>query len=643
MSDSKVITQTFSYQPITDKDGIRLIVLHPASPHSNEIHCSLVNTTISRCDYELIEPYTTLSYVWGDATNLKVIFIHNAPLQITSSLHSALKNIRDATRPMRIWADAICINQNDGLEKDQQVKIMGKIYATAHHTIIFLGDFDIDIGFNNALDPPTELTQDQKNMILSRPWFRRVWIFQELVLSKDPWVQIGKSRLRWNEFFKLLTQGLFTSPNTDFDESLQILRDMHAARQNQIMWPPVQSPIVKLVSDRRRMGASDARDMIWAHVGLASDDERRQFPELQSNYENMSLAKLYNDFACHQIEQRQSFRAILHHLDLSTENRLDGLASWAPDWRKAKPTFSLDPFWDRPGLDALMEEWDSDELQGQKLRLYPVMTAIPQGRGAFASTDLPILLHIGTSMATVVKHTRPLSFKSFPAEQLADLTSRYTVLIDRYVFYREQIKLRLIMDDDRRKRRELFDEIYGAWVSVVQDENILSNRLCPSGLRERDSLFLNRIGISKVREPSFPEGWLVASLRPDFDKSFIEGRCLAVLSNRDLILTSPNVRVGDFLYHEKGNFSLDSVSLDAYLNGPRFLPLLLRPYPSLYEDMNDSVRTLMKEAPKCWDWPSSDVNMNSIPIFHCEIVGRAFLHQDNKWFGGGDVIIFAIH
>lgn len=36
--------------------------------------------------------------------------------------------------------------------------------------------------------------------ILARPWFARTWILQELVLSADPWIQIGETRVRWDLF-----------------------------------------------------------------------------------------------------------------------------------------------------------------------------------------------------------------------------------------------------------------------------------------------------------------------------------------------------------------------------------------------------------------------------------------------------------
>jgi len=36
--------------------------------------------------------------------------------------------------------------------------------------------------------------------ILTRPWFTRTWVLQELVLSQDPWIQIGSTRIRWDRF-----------------------------------------------------------------------------------------------------------------------------------------------------------------------------------------------------------------------------------------------------------------------------------------------------------------------------------------------------------------------------------------------------------------------------------------------------------
>ncbi|CZR53660.1 uncharacterized protein PAC_03540 [Phialocephala subalpina] len=95
--------QTFKYEPITESDGIRLLVLHPAENEAAEIRCSLIITALSKCEYEVIDHYTALSYVWGDASNIKPIEVDGAQVEITANLHDALLYIRDQSRPIHLW------------------------------------------------------------------------------------------------------------------------------------------------------------------------------------------------------------------------------------------------------------------------------------------------------------------------------------------------------------------------------------------------------------------------------------------------------------------------------------------------------------------------------------------------------------
>jgi len=58
--------ETFPYQPLVEDDGIRLVLLQPPSADkSDELRCTLYHTTLSRCDDDIIDHYTALSYVWG--------------------------------------------------------------------------------------------------------------------------------------------------------------------------------------------------------------------------------------------------------------------------------------------------------------------------------------------------------------------------------------------------------------------------------------------------------------------------------------------------------------------------------------------------------------------------------------------------
>jgi hypothetical protein len=60
-------------------------------------------------------------------------------MQITESLATALGNLQSKDQDLVLWADAICINQNDPIEKTSQVQLMRDIYRTAHRVIIWLG------------------------------------------------------------------------------------------------------------------------------------------------------------------------------------------------------------------------------------------------------------------------------------------------------------------------------------------------------------------------------------------------------------------------------------------------------------------------------------------------------------------------
>jgi hypothetical protein len=83
---------------------------------------------------------------------------------------------------------------------------MGSIYSTSVHTVTYLGSSspEIDTAFEQInevtsnetyyqadfvqhlmLDQPEILITAAKQLI-SRPWFTRIWILQELVLARDP-------------------------------------------------------------------------------------------------------------------------------------------------------------------------------------------------------------------------------------------------------------------------------------------------------------------------------------------------------------------------------------------------------------------------------------------------------------------------
>lgn len=145
----------YEYQPITAKEhAFRLILLHPASRPKIEIdiiHASL--------DEENLIEYEAVSYVWGTQVLGVFVFVPEVRkyLQVTNCLELVLRDLRLPDKKRCLWIDGICINQNDQndiekREKNHQVRLMGKIYNSAHRVLVHLGR-------------PTELTPILKDAI----------------------------------------------------------------------------------------------------------------------------------------------------------------------------------------------------------------------------------------------------------------------------------------------------------------------------------------------------------------------------------------------------------------------------------------------------------------------------------------------
>ncbi|KAI1312044.1 heterokaryon incompatibility protein-domain-containing protein [Xylaria venustula] len=138
--------QSILYFPLDHtRPQIRLIKILPHDDADNEqISCRLETVELS----EDIR-YAALSYVWGDPQVTEGIIVNGIKLSVTINLASALQHFRKSGFPHNqrtkdvqyLWADAICINQDDSaiLERNHQVALMGKIYKKATSVLSWLG------------------------------------------------------------------------------------------------------------------------------------------------------------------------------------------------------------------------------------------------------------------------------------------------------------------------------------------------------------------------------------------------------------------------------------------------------------------------------------------------------------------------
>ncbi|EEU43677.1 uncharacterized protein NECHADRAFT_45282, partial [Fusarium vanettenii 77-13-4] len=182
----------YRYKPLA-KDEIRLLEIQPgpAGP---------ITVSISHASLRNPPKYRALSYVWGDATRqMPVECTNGQKVWVTENCYAALKRLRLSDKSVTFWIDAICINQRDTPERNSQVQIMATIYRKAQGITIYLGEEDQEGSLAmetlekatfsptctiraKSTDPARSQDPDVVALrnLFARPWFRRVWVLQEV-------------------------------------------------------------------------------------------------------------------------------------------------------------------------------------------------------------------------------------------------------------------------------------------------------------------------------------------------------------------------------------------------------------------------------------------------------------------------------
>ncbi|KAK4542308.1 hypothetical protein LTR36_006961 [Oleoguttula mirabilis] len=186
----------FTYQERLLDGQIRVLTVYP-DEFGTPIRCEL-------CVERLEDgpAYDALSYAWGDPSLSQTIWIREKRCAVTESVHEALQYLRPRDAELRIWIDAVCIRQDDILEKNVQVQKMGTIYERAVSCRVWLGA--PLPGLESALHAIMQITMAQDvtkeqllehgdciRVIMTSPWIFRLWAFQEVALSRQCTISYG--------------------------------------------------------------------------------------------------------------------------------------------------------------------------------------------------------------------------------------------------------------------------------------------------------------------------------------------------------------------------------------------------------------------------------------------------------------------
>lgn len=210
--------RTLQYTKLPE-DCIRLLSLRNAKMDGNVI----VGLSLETFAFSAMPTYQAVSYCWGSTnhcTGMLISTLDNGDqiCRVTESLatfiHSLLhSNWARQDKPDYVWIDQICIDPDDISERNVQVRRMAEIYQNASQVIVWLGQTSaIDISEINLELSPSAHTQWRGESLLewvrawaifARPWFRRLWVFQEVVLAQQILVLIGTLPLDWETLYNI--------------------------------------------------------------------------------------------------------------------------------------------------------------------------------------------------------------------------------------------------------------------------------------------------------------------------------------------------------------------------------------------------------------------------------------------------------
>lgn len=337
--------------------------------------------------------YRALSYTWGrpaphlpdewdDPQSTKPIVVDGKILRIGYNLFSALQAIRHAWISDTLWwIDAICIDQNNISERNKQVANMREIYASSLETVVWLGPADgststafkkiaslstswegrteklrnysiDDEDINQYTDilrsdlAETDLVESWSAVLslLSRSWFERTWVAQEILVASSVTIICGAYFTTWTELFN--TNQLIAQHITSIRKAI----DFNVSFASRLLWylwintKPWRNMNVMLIASEnykkappgiklsyvlerlRQTHATDSRDKVYAAYGLTGIEER-----VLVDYSRPAEV-VYTSITQRLIQVTRSLHLLAY---CQYPPALANLPSWAVDWSDA--------------------------------------------------------------------------------------------------------------------------------------------------------------------------------------------------------------------------------------------------------------------------------------------------------------------
>jgi hypothetical protein len=190
-TSSNAGSNAFVYTPLHDVDEIRLLNIAPRHTPSGN---SRLRDGIQHVFLSDSPLYTAVSWMWGSPVKLVDLDLDGHKLMVQRNLRGIIEQLRHDNQSRRVWIDAICIDQENILEKGHQVQMMGRIYQNANYVVACLSAARPKDSkhlsreaesLHKILREGRESTDTSSyRLIFGNRYFTRRWIIQEIALAK---------------------------------------------------------------------------------------------------------------------------------------------------------------------------------------------------------------------------------------------------------------------------------------------------------------------------------------------------------------------------------------------------------------------------------------------------------------------------
>ncbi|TGO60990.1 hypothetical protein BCON_0031g00690 [Botryotinia convoluta] len=510
--------------------------------------------------------------------------------------------------------------------------------------------------------------------VLSRPWFTRVWTYQELLLSREVVVQIGRCRVLWQDLCRVFLNGdnklvvnsdvkagylsyqqersdtaminldtqaystqidssshISFKPATQADAyNLEILRSMDVSRQKFQSGFTGGSSLLSILVSRQGSGVSDFRDIIYGYLAVA--EIRSPYSYGISSYLNpkdylpvvdytKSVDEVFVDAAFYiaiSAEPRRLWDMLFHSETTHPHLKRRDLPSWVPDWtlrRNNLPNSS----WPSVGNQITDIPAPGELKMSSKVGPW-IIPVDPQILAVYCDLQ---------AIAVVTKTAAPDFTSSKFAEQKPILIDTFYELLDMYKD-RPKLDARQVWDlHFNSKLRNLYKSLYVCWESLGVQNIFWKNpdlRHYKLFSKVMYQVFKYCSKLSGIGELSEAKLWqflhgspiailLIAAIFPS-SENVISERAFARFSKSPSLMSigivPRSTKLGDFVLHFYDGTENHSCGV-------------LRP-------MNDYRNAHLEEEIKtkiAVQGLSSDIS-----IFHCTYIGKGWVDKgwvDKSW------------